>query len=129
LVGGNFSGINRFIDRIAQMRREAGFLLSDVQKAFELYGNIVIPLLAREAALTSIEEFCDQVMIINRCLAYTIHRFSDHFQDMHEKRAMEHFRRIEETRRLVELVQMAKRSRRWKPIFPRSSRSPMKSRR
>jgi signal transduction histidine kinase len=109
LVRGEFSAINRFIDRIAQMRLEAGFLLSDVQKAFELYGNIVIPLLAQEAAIPSVEAFCEQVMIINRCLAYTIHRFSDHFQDMHERRAMEHFRRIEETRRLVELVQMANR--------------------
>ena len=74
------------------MRLEAGFLLSDVQKAFELYGIIVIPLLAKEAAINSIEEFCAQAMIINRCLAYTIHRFSDHFQEMHERRAMEHFR-------------------------------------
>lgn len=109
LVQGEFSAVNRFIDRIAQERLEAGFLLSDVQKAFELYGNIVIPLLAREAALASIAEFCDQVMNIHRCLAYTIHRFSDHFQDRHERKALEHFRRIEETRRLVEVGLMADR--------------------
>jgi signal transduction histidine kinase len=109
LVQGDFSAINRFIDKIAQMRLEAGFLLSDVQKAFELFGNIVIPLLAQETAISSLEEFSDVVVIINRCLAYTIQRFSDHFQDMHEKRTLEHYRRLEETRRLVELGRMANR--------------------
>jgi signal transduction histidine kinase len=109
LVQGDFSAINRFIDKIAWMRLEAGFLLSDVQKAFELFGNIVIPLLAKETALASLEEFSAYVVIINRCLAYTIQRFSDHFQDMHEKRALEHYRRLEETRRLVELGKMANR--------------------
>ena len=33
---------------------------------------------------------------INQCLAYTIHRFSDHFQDMHEKGIREHNQRLEE---------------------------------
>ncbi len=38
--------INRFIDKICKMRLEAGFYLSDVQTAFELYLEIVIPLMA-----------------------------------------------------------------------------------
>lgn len=93
LVYGNFHYINEFIDKITRMRLGAGFLLSDVQKAFELYRMIVTPLLAKEA---TIEEFQENVEKINRCLAYTIHRFSDHFQDMHEKGILEHNQRLEE---------------------------------
>jgi len=90
---GNFRYIDEFIGEITRMRLEAGFLLSDVQKAFELYRIIVIPLLAKE---TTVEEFQENVVKINECLAYTIHRFSNHFQDMHEKRILEQNRRLEE---------------------------------
>ncbi len=93
LVYNNFRYINEFIDKITKMRLGAGFLLSDVQKAFELYRIIVIPLLAKEA---TIDEFQENVDKINQCLAYTIHRFSDHFQDMHEKGILEHNQRLEE---------------------------------
>ena len=93
LIHGDYRYIDRFIDKITRMRLEAGFLLSDVQKAFELYRSIVIPMLAKE---TTTEEFCENVTKINQCLAYTIHRFSDHFQDMHEKKILEHNRRLEE---------------------------------
>ena len=91
LVDGNMGPINRFIDRITEMRLEAGFLLSDVQKAFELYRTIVLPLLAKEAG---IDEFLSTSEKINQCLAYTIHRFSDHFQGMHEKEIIAHNRRL-----------------------------------
>jgi PAS domain S-box-containing protein len=93
LVYGNFRYINEFIDKITKMRLEAGFPLSDVQKAFELYRIIVIPLLAEE---TTIHEFQENVDRINQCLAYTIHRFSNHFQDMHEKGILAHNQRLEE---------------------------------
>lgn len=93
LVCDDFRYINEFIDKITRMRLEAGFLLSDVQKAFELYRIIAIPLLAKE---TTIDEFQEYVEKINQCLAYTIHRFSDHFQDMHEKGIIEHNQRLEE---------------------------------
>ena len=36
LVHDNFDPINTFIDKITGMRLKSGFLLSDVQKAFEL---------------------------------------------------------------------------------------------
>jgi PAS domain S-box-containing protein len=93
LVQGDYKYINKFIDKITEMRLKSGFLLSDVQKAFELYRSIALPLLAEE---TSIPEFFESVDKINRCLAYTIHRFSDHFQNMHEKQIVEHNRRLEE---------------------------------
>jgi len=93
IVHNDFSYINRFIDKITRMRLEAGFPLSDVQKAFELYRSIVIPLLARE---TNIEDFHENITKINHCLAYTIHRFSDHFQNMHEKKVRDYAQRLEE---------------------------------
>jgi signal transduction histidine kinase len=44
---------------------------------------------------------------VNRCMAYTIHQFSDHFQAMHEKWIREHNRRLqsEVRRRTAELVE------------------------
>ena len=97
LVNNDFRPIDEFIDKITAMRLRAGFLLSDVQKAFELYRIIVIPLLAREMEAKDLSE---QVVGINECLAYTIHRFSDHFQDMHEKQILEHNRRLEQEVRI-----------------------------
>jgi len=91
---GDYGPIDRFIEKITRMRLGAGFLLSDVQKAFECYRDIVIPMLARESFM--MEEYCDLVVRINKCLAHTIHRFSDFFQEMHEKKILEHNRRLEE---------------------------------
>ena len=93
LIDGKIGPINRFIDRITEMRLEAGFLLSDVQKAFELYRTIILPLLAGEAG---IDAFLRASAKINECLAFTIHRFSDHFQGMHEKEIIAHNRRLED---------------------------------
>ncbi|MBN2124262.1 MAG: PAS domain S-box protein [Deltaproteobacteria bacterium] len=93
LIHEDYTFMNAFIDKITRMRLEAGFLLSDVQKAFELYRTIVIPLLAREMTGEGLRE---SITRINQCLAYTIHRFSDHFQAMHEKEIREHNRRLEE---------------------------------
>lgn len=92
LLHNDFSYINSFINKITQMRLEANFLLSDVQKAFELYRTIVLPLLAKA---TGVRDFQNQVSKINNCLAYTIHRFSDLFQKMHEKEIREYAQRLE----------------------------------
>lgn len=92
LIQNDFSRINQFINKITQMRLEAGFLLSDVQKAFELYRTIVLPLLAK---VTGVADFYNETAKINDCLAYTIHRFSDLFQKMHEKEITEYSQRLE----------------------------------
>ncbi len=97
LIHNDFKPIDRFIETITRIRLETGFSLSDVQKAFELFRIIVIPLLAEE---TAIEEFHEHITDINRCLAYTIHRFSDYFQGMHEKTIREHNLRLEEEVRI-----------------------------
>lgn len=93
LVYNDFQPIDQFIRRITQLRLEAGFLLSDVQMAFELFRSITLPQIA---ALTAVEEFSRVAIKINHCLTYTIHRFSDYFQSMHQVKILEHNRRLEE---------------------------------
>ena len=93
LFDDDFSHINQFIEKITKMRLEAGFLLSDVQMAFELFRSISIPLLAKE---TTVEEFGDTIIKMNRCMTHTIHRFSDLFQSMQQAKILEHNQRLEE---------------------------------
>jgi signal transduction histidine kinase len=88
LVHNDFAPIDRFIEKITRLRLSSGFSLSGVQNAFELFREIIIPMLAREKAYKAI-------VPLNHCLAYTIHRFSDHFQAMHEKTILEHNLRLE----------------------------------
>ncbi|MBN1105190.1 MAG: PAS domain S-box protein [Deltaproteobacteria bacterium] len=102
LLHDDYGPINRFIDKITRLRLASGFLLSDVQKAFELFRTISIPLLAEQCSL---DEFAMHANKVNRCLAYTTHRFSDHFQRMHEEKILDHNRRLEDDvrRRTAEL--------------------------
>jgi hypothetical protein len=92
ILKNDYARINDFIYEITKMRLEAGFLLSDVQKAFELFRRLAIERLISQ---TTLEEFSDSVIRMNGCLDYTIHRFSDYFQAMHEKQILAHNRRLE----------------------------------
>lgn len=94
LVNKNYQPINTFIDKITDMRLKSGFLLSDVQRAFELYRIILTELLLLNAPR---EEFQKIFEHLNQCLAYTMHRFSDHFQDMHQKKIIDQNRELEQT--------------------------------
>ncbi|MGD0232368.1 MAG: PAS domain S-box protein [Syntrophorhabdales bacterium] len=82
LVHEDFAKIDAFIAKIGRMRLQGGFSLTEVQKAFELYRTILLPILAREMEgpllLTALQK-------INSCLSYTILKFSDFFQSLHEK--------------------------------------------
>ncbi len=93
IVHNDYGPINIFINKITKIRLETGFLLSAVQNAFEQYRTIVLPLLARE---TTTDQYHQVIEKINECLAYTIYRFSDHFQNMHEKQILEQNQRLEE---------------------------------
>ncbi|MCB2148319.1 MAG: hypothetical protein KQI81_17720, partial [Deltaproteobacteria bacterium] len=92
ILSNDYEKINAFITEITKMRLESGFLLSDVQKAFELFRRLAIDLLIKE---TTLADFSDSVVRMNDCLNYTIHRFSDYFQAMHEKKILEHNRLLE----------------------------------
>ncbi len=82
LTNGDFSRIDDFVAKIGKTRSKAGFSLSDVQKAFELYRSILIPILGKELEGLILVEALERV---NSCLSYTIHRFSDYFQALSEK--------------------------------------------
>jgi len=97
LLHNDFSYIDSFIEKISQMRLKAGFPLSDVQMAFELYRTVVPPMIAAE---TTVGEFLAATTQINRCLTYTIHRFSNYFQAMHQNKILEHNRQLEEDVRI-----------------------------
>ena len=104
LLKGDYSHIDHFIDRITRLRLDAGFSLSHVQMAFELFREIVVPLLYQAFPP---EGFHEAVARVNRCLAYTIHQFSDYFQSVHEKLIREHNLQLkrEVQRRTAELVE------------------------
>jgi PAS domain S-box-containing protein len=92
LVHKNYALINEFINEITKIRLEAGFRLDDVQKAFEIYRRILIPILVRESPATLL---CKNIEAVNTNLAYTIHRFSSHFQKMHDQYINEYAKQLE----------------------------------
>lgn len=81
LCENDLSKINAFIEWISKARLKIGFSLSDVQKAFELYRIVLLPILERELPP---EDFKAAVRQLNDCLAYTIYKFSDYYQALHE---------------------------------------------
>ncbi|MGB5232778.1 MAG: ATP-binding protein [Desulfoprunum sp.] len=97
LFDNDLSRINRFIEMIARMRLMIGFPLSDVQMAFEFFRSISIPLLVKE---TTGNELQDAIEYINRCLTYTIHRFSDLFQSMQQEKILKQNQLLEKQVRL-----------------------------
>ncbi len=92
LADNDYTCINYFISEITRIRLEAGFPLADVQKAFELFREIVIPILVAKSPGPLL---CQNIEAINQGLAYTIHRFSSHFQNMHETYLKDYARRLE----------------------------------
>ncbi|HSL60349.1 MAG TPA: ATP-binding protein [Desulfotignum sp.] len=92
LADNDYTGINLFIKEITEVRLEAGFPLDDVQKAFELFRQIIVPILVDESPRSVL---CRNIQQVNTCLAYTIHRFSNHFQKMHETCLKEYADRLE----------------------------------
>ena len=104
LLYGDYSYIDDFIDKITRLRLDAGFSLSHVQMAFELFREIVIPMFYQSFPL---DQFLEATVRVNRCLAYTIHQFSDYFQTVHEKLIREHNLQLkrEVKRRTAELAE------------------------
>jgi PAS domain S-box-containing protein len=91
LIDGQKDHLDIFIARISRLRLEGGFPLVDVQKAFDLFRHIVLPLLAGSCA---IEEFHLAVVELNDCMAYTTYQFSDLFQKLHRRRLTDYARQL-----------------------------------
>ncbi len=108
LAFGKMHEMERFIDFITQKRLQAGFSLSEVQRAFELFRVIVVRRLEDEGNLDLLARSAEPV---NACLSFTIHRFSDHFQRMHERSIYEHAENLEKeiTLRTAELAESERR--------------------
>lgn len=87
LVENDFSRIDSHIEWITQIRLEGGFALSEVQNAYELYRIVLLPILTRELRG---KRLLTALTALDRCLFYTITRFSDYFQQAHEREIKEH---------------------------------------
>ena len=92
LVNGDFALVDRFIEKITKLRLESGFTLSEVQSAFELYRVILIPIITDNLKG---RELLRAMTKLNQCLSYTITRFSDYFQSLHEKAVRDHAQNLE----------------------------------
>ncbi len=103
-----FHRMERFIDFITKKRLQAGFSLSDVQRAFELFRVIVIRRLRDEGDFDLLAASSEP---INACLSFTIHSFSDLFQRMHERSIRDHAKNLEKeiTLRTAELAESERR--------------------
>ncbi|MCB2186099.1 MAG: PAS domain S-box protein [Deltaproteobacteria bacterium] len=110
LTTGSLERISGFIRYITEMRLHAGFPLSDVQRAFELFRIIVCERLGAPA-LAHLLPVC--LTPLNLGLAFTIHRFSDLFQQMAERAIRSHAQGLERTVRIrtAELAESEERYR------------------
>ncbi|TWJ14167.1 ATP-binding protein [Geobacter argillaceus] len=82
LDGGAWDDLDAFITFIARRRLSQGFKLSDVQKAFMMYQQVVAPILIREARD---EERDEAIFRLGTCISQTVGKFSDFFQGLHEE--------------------------------------------
>jgi len=93
LVQNDFSRLDVLVEYIGNLRGKAGFPLSDVQKAFELFRTLLTPVLAKESG--GPPEMVFSLERLNFCLSYTIHKFSDYFQALSEKQIREYAQTLE----------------------------------
>jgi PAS domain S-box-containing protein len=92
LIHNDWTTIDLFLENIARIRLNSGFTLSEVQKAFNVYRSILVPILAENLQGRQL------ISVLNRldhCLIQTIARFSDYFQALHEKQVREHAESLE----------------------------------
>jgi PAS domain S-box-containing protein len=90
IIEDDYSKLDEVIDYLGKLRGKAGFRLSEVQRAFELFRTIMLPILEEEKACRT--EILER---LNHCMAYTIHKFSDHFQELHEREITQYAQDLE----------------------------------
>jgi PAS domain S-box-containing protein len=112
LSANHLSRMEQFIDYITEKRLTAGFPLSEVQRAFELFRSIITQRLLAERRLTLLAQSVEPV---NACLSFTIHRFSDHFQHMHERSIRQHAQNLEKEIS-VRTAELAESEQRYKTL-------------
>jgi PAS domain S-box-containing protein len=82
-----YSPIDAHIEWITRLRLEGGFSLSDVQNAYDLYRKVLVPILVQELDHHALLQALQRM---DTCLLYTIKKFSNYFQSLHEKEIREH---------------------------------------
>ena len=92
LIHNDFSKINEHIQWITNLRLDGGFSLSEVQNAYELYRTVLLPVLPNEL---DERELQDALKRVNNGLFYTITRFSNYFQSLHEKHLRDYAQDLE----------------------------------
>ncbi len=92
LIHNNFSRVNEHIQFITNLRLEGGFSLSEVQNAYELYRTVLLPILPKELDERNLH---DALRRMNYSLSYTITKFSNYFQSMHEKHLRDYAQNLE----------------------------------
>lgn len=92
MVRGEAAPLDEFVEFITALRLEAGFGLSEVQKAFDLFRIIVSDRACRQPFPPWLGP---ALAAVNRCVSYQIHRFSDKFQAMHQAAIERHARELE----------------------------------
>lgn len=112
LVADQWGSLQAFITSIAKKRFGQGFKVSEVQKAFELYRQTLIPLLIAELDPA---EICAVMLRLQRCMVFTITSFSEFFQEIHEEFLRSHADSLErEVARRTE--ELAKSQRKYKTL-------------
>ena len=98
------SKMDIFIERFSAMRLDVGFTLSEVQAAWELYRTVTVPIFLKELDPPEIPEALEK---LNNCLSYSIRKFSEHFESLHEKMIRDHAEELEVTveKRTYELAE------------------------
>jgi PAS domain S-box-containing protein len=92
LVNNDYSKIDEHIEWITEVRIEGGFSLSEVQNAYDLYRTILTPILVKELKGAMLLEALQRM---NACLLYTIKKFSNYFQSLHELEIRNHAKNLE----------------------------------
>jgi PAS domain S-box-containing protein len=92
LVHNDYSLIDAHIERITGLRLKGDFALSEVQHAYELYRTVVLSIFLAELTPSELSFALER---LNHCLSYTITRFSNYFQSVHEKQIREYAHDLE----------------------------------
>lgn len=100
----DWTDLKEFITQIAQKRFNQGFKVSEVQKAFELYRQTLIPLLFADLEIEKLEPI---LIKLQECMVFAITQFSEYFQGIHENFLRNHNKILEQeidvrTRELAE---------------------------
>ncbi len=93
LLNDDNSRVDAHIEWITRIRLEGGFSLSEVQNAYELYRTTVMPILLKNL---SGKELLRALEKTNACLLYTIKKFSNYYQSLHEKEIRDHAEVLEQ---------------------------------